>query len=54
MNSYRVSFEGVFQGQTFTFAIVYQAKGIKTARVMAAVEFPNCEVTEVSLIEKEA
>lgn len=54
MNSYRVAFEDSHDGQTFTFAIVYKAKCIKTAHVMAAVEFPNCEVKELRLLEKEA
>lgn len=53
MNSYRVAFEDSHNGQTFTFAITYQAKGIKTARVMADLEFPNCEIKEVRLLEKE-
>lgn len=54
MNAYRVAFEDSHNGQSFTFAIVYNAKGIKTARVMASVEFPNCEIKEVRLLDKEA
>lgn len=53
MNSYRIAFEDSHNGQTFTFAIVYTAKSIKTARVMGSFEFPNCKITDVRLLEKD-
>lgn len=47
MNSYRVTFEDSHKGQTFKFAIVYRAKGIKTVRAMAALEFPDCPIVKI-------
>ncbi|AEO14596.1 hypothetical protein MT_57056 [Pseudomonas phage phiPto-bp6g] len=51
MNAYRVAFEDSHNGQTFTFALVYNARNSKTARLQADSEFPHCTVVEVRQLE---